>query len=282
VIPARAAADILGRVPGFAPRVGLVLGSGLGAVADAIDARAAIPYGELPGFVPPGVDGHAGRLVLGRLGGQPVACLQGRIHAYEGHGFEPLRTMVRTLKLAGCHTLVLTCAAASLRPEVGVGRIMAVSDHIDLVGASPLTGPNADAWGPRFPSLENAWDAGLRRLLAAAAAGEAGIDLAEGVYAAMPGPCFETPAEVRMLRILGADAVGMSMVPECVVARHCGLTVAGCAVITNLGVGLGGGPVNHAGTLNAATMAARDLGRLLVGFLERLSEGSDGRHETAL
>ncbi|NUB10629.1 purine-nucleoside phosphorylase [Azospirillum sp. Vi22] len=267
---ARAAAEILHRVPGFRPRVGIVLGSGLGGVADRIEGATVMPYGDLPGFPLPSVEGHMGRLVLGRLGGQPVACMQGRVHAYEGNGFDALKTAVRALKLAGCDTLVLTCAAGSLRVEVGPGRLMAISDHINMLGANPLTGPNEDSFGPRFPSMTDAWDPALRALMRRRAL-ELNIDLVEGVYAAYPGPSFETPAEVRMLKVLGADAVGMSTVPECIVARHCGLRVVGCAVITNLGVGLGDGPVDHDQTLRAASAAASDLERLLTGFLDGLN-----------
>ena len=268
---ARAAAEILHRAPGVKPRVGIVLGSGLGGIADRIADAVAIPYTDLPGFPVPSVEGHAGRLVLGQLGGQPVACMQGRVHAYEGAGFDTLKTAIRALKLAGCDILLLTCAAGSLQLDVGPGRLMAIADHINMLGANPLTGPNEDAFGPRFPSMTDAWDPALRALMRRKAL-EQNIDLVEGVYAAYPGPSFETPAEVRMLKLLGADAVGMSTVPECIIARHCGLRVVGCAVITNLGVGLGDGPVDHDQTLRAASAAASDLERLLVGFLEGLHE----------
>jgi len=267
----RAASEILNRAPGLTPRVGLVLGSGLGGIADRIEGAVAIPYTDLPGFPVPSVEGHAGRLVLGHLGGQPVACMQGRVHAYEGAGFETLKTAIRALKLAGCEILILTCAAGSLQLDVGPGRLMAISDHLNMLSANPLTGPNDERFGPRFPSMTDAWDPALRTLLKTKAA-SLGIDLAEGVYAAYPGPSFETPAEVRMLKLLGADAVGMSTVPECIIARHCGLRVVGCAVITNLGVGLGDGPVDHDQTLRAASAAASDLERLLAGFLEGLNE----------
>ncbi|SMH60380.1 purine-nucleoside phosphorylase [Azospirillum agricola] len=273
---ARAAADILHRAPGHRLRVGIVLGSGLGGIADRIGDPVAIPYADLSGFPVPSVAGHAGRLVVGTLGGVEVACMQGRVHAYEGNGFDALKTAVRALKLAGCDTLVLTAAAGSLRTEVGPGRLMAISDHLNLLGANPLTGPNDEAFGDRFPSMTDAWDPQLRALLRDVA-GTLGLELAEGVYAAYPGPSFETPAEVRMMQRLGADAVGMSTVPECIVARHCGLRVAGCAVITNLGVGLGDGPVDHHQTLSAASAAASDLERLLVGFLERLHEKDGSR-----
>ncbi len=265
----RAAAELLTRAPGRRPRVGIVLGSGLGGIADRIADSVAIPYGELPGFPVPSVSGHAGRLVVGSLGGVDVACMQGRVHAYEGNGFDALRTAIRALKRAGCDTLILTAAVGSLRLEVGPGRLMAISDHLNLLGANPLTGPNDESFGDRFPSMTDAWDPALRALLKDVAAGQ-GLDLAEGVYAAYAGPSFETPAEVRMMKTLGADAVGMSTVPECIIARHCGLRVVGCAVVTNLGVGLSDGPVDHHQTLSAATAAAGDLERLLIGFLERL------------
>lgn len=269
--PRRAAEAIRARAPGAAPRVALVLGSGLGPLAERIAEPVAVPYAALPGFPPTGVSGHAGRLVLGRLGGVAVACLQGRAHAYEGR-IDAMTVPVRAMKALGCEILYLTCAAGSLRPEVGPGRLMAIADHLNLMGGNPLTGPNDDDWGPRFPPLADAYDPELRRLQAAAAR-DLGLDLADGVYAAWLGPSFETPAEVRMIRTLGADAVGMSTVPECIVARHCGLRVAATAVITNLGVGLSADPVDHAQTLRAAEAAGGDLQRLVVRWLERLAAG---------
>lgn len=264
---AKAAAEILARAPGKRPRVGIVLGSGLGGVADRVEDAVALPYAELPGFPVPAVEGHAGRLVLGVLGGVPVAVMQGRVHAYEGSGFGALKAAIRALKLAGCDTLVLTCAAGSLNVAVGPGRLMLIRDHINLLGGNPLVGPNDDAFGPRFPSLADAWNPGLCAIMRSSA-DALGVALAEGVYAACLGPSFETPAEVRMLKVLGADAVGMSTVPECIVARHCGLRVAGVAVITNLGVGLGDEAVDHGHTLRNAAAAGADLERLLIGFLE--------------
>jgi xanthosine phosphorylase len=208
-------------------------------------------------------------MVLGTLGGQPVACLQGRVHLYEGAGAEAIKTLVRTLRLLGCEILFLTNAAGSLRGEVGPGSLLAISDHINLLGTNPLVGPNEDAFGPRFPGMADAWDPALRTQLSQAAA-RLGIGLFEGVYCAVLGPAFETPAEVRMIRTLGADAVGMSTVPECIVARHAGLRVVGCAVVTNLAVGLDDAEVSHDQTLRAAASAAEDLERLIAGFLEGL------------
>lgn len=266
---AAAAEAILRHANGLRPRVGLILGSGLGMVADAVEDAVAVPYAAIPGFPQPTVSGHAGRLVLGRLGGQPVAVLQGRVHAFEGQGFGALATAIRALKLAGAEMLILTCAAGSLRPEVGPGRLMLIADHLNLLGTNPLVGPNDERFGPRFPSLTDAWDPRLRQRMRAAA-GRLGVPLAEGVYAAWLGPSFETPAEIRMFRLLGADAAGMSTVPDCIIARHCGLAVVGCAVITNLGVGLSDGPVDHDQTLTAAGAAAITLTRLVTGFLEDL------------
>lgn len=264
-----AVAVIRARTLQHRPRVGLVLGSGLGRIAERIGNAVTIPYDTIPGFPRPTVAGHAGHLVVGELGGQTVACMQGRVHAYEGKGFAALRLAIRALHRLGCGTLVLTCAAGSLDVDVGPGRLMLIRDHINLLGVNPLTGPNDDAFGPRFPSLTDAWAPSLRAVMQEAAA-DMGLPLAEGVYAALSGPCFETPAEVKMLKILGADAVGMSTVPECIIARHCGMAVTGCAVITNLGVGLGDEKVSHAHTLAQASVAASDLERLLIGFLKRL------------
>ena len=257
------------RAPGRTPRVALVLGSGLGPLADRIEDAVAVSYGDLPGFPEAGVEGHAGRLVLGRLAGVPVACLQGRAHAYEGKGYDVMATPVRTMKLLGCETIYLTCAAGSLRPEVGAGRLMTITDHINMQGGNPLVGPNDPQLGPRFPPLVDAYDPALRRLQREAAAA-LGIELAEGVYCAWLGPSFETPAEVRMIQGFGADAVGMSTVPECILARHCGLTVTATAVITNLGVGLSDDPVDHAQTLRAATEAGAELAALIERFLGML------------
>ena len=252
-----------------APRVGLVLGSGLGAIADAVQDAVAIPYAELEGFPPSTVPGHAGRLVLGTLSGTPVAVLQGRAHLYEGTDPAAIRTPVRTLRQLGVSTLLLTNAAGSLRSDVGPGRLMAIADHINLMGANPLTGANDDEVGPRFLPLRDAYDPQLLDHLRATA-DALGIALTEGVYLAVAGPSFETPAEIRAFRTLGADAVGMSTVPEVIVARHCGLRVAAVSAITNLAEGLGDAPIDHEQTLAGAAMAAGDLTRLLTRLIGEL------------
>jgi purine-nucleoside phosphorylase len=250
------------------PRVGIVLGSGLGAVADAVQAPTVIPYDQLPGFPRPTVEGHMGQAVLGRIADTPVAVLQGRAHVYEGGDLEAIRTPVRALRAAGAEILLLTNAAGSLREEVGPGQLMAISDHINMTGVSILAGPNDDAIGPRFPSLRDAYDPELRAQLHAAAR-ELDIPLAEGVYLAVAGPAFETPAEIRAFRTLGADAVGMSTVHEAIVARHAGMRVAAISAITNLAEGMSAEPLSHEQTLRDAARAAEDLSRLILGWLER-------------
>jgi xanthosine phosphorylase len=252
-----------------APRLGIILGSGLGAVADALEDAVTIPYTELPDIPAPSVHGHAGTLALGTLSGLPVACLQGRRHVYEGGDPGAMRGPVRALKDAGAEALLVTNAAGSLDPEVGPGSLMAISDHINMLGVNPLTGPNDDAVGPRFPSLRDAYDPELRRTLHATAA-SLGIALAEGVYLATAGPSFETPAEIRAFRTLGADAVGMSTVPEVILARHAGLRVAAVSAITNLAEGMGGEELSHEQTLRYANAAAGDLTRLIIAFCGEL------------
>ena len=268
-----AARAIQSAAPGFAPRLAIVLGSGLGPLADVVVDAKSIPYGEIPGFPAPGVSGHAGTLVLGQLGGQPVACLKGRAHAYEGRGIDVMKVPVRAMRLIGCEAIYLTCAAGSLRQDIPPGGLMMFSDHLNLLPGNPLAGPNDDDFGPRFPSLEDAYDPRFRKLLAEIAA-EQGVDLAEGVYAALMGPSFETPAEIRMLQTLGADAVGMSTVPECILARHCGLQVIATAAITNYGVGMSDEPVDHDRTLAFAAVAGESLGRLIIRFLERIDDAA--------
>ena len=248
-----------------APRLGIILGSGLGAVAEALEDAVAIPYTELPDFPQPSVHGHAGSLALGTLSGVPVACLQGRRHVYEGGDPGAMRGPVRALKAAGAEALFVTNAAGSLDADVGPGSLMAISDHINMLGVNPLTGPNDDAVGPRFPSLRDAYDPELRQLLRDTA-GAVGVALAEGVYLATSGPSFETPAEIRAFRTLGADAVGMSTVPEVILARHAGLGVVAVSAITNLAEGMGGEALSHEQTLRYANAAAGDLTRLIIEF----------------
>jgi len=269
-----AVARIRARAPDAAPEAALVLGSGLGAVAEIIETPQAIPYAELPGFPEPTVEGHAGRLLLGRIAGLPVACLQGRVHLYEGLPASAIRTPIRCLRRLGAKLAVLTNAAGGLDPATPAGSLMLISDHINLMGQNPLTGRNDDGFGPRFPDMSAAYDADLRGRLRTAAAAE-GISLHEGVYLACLGPSFETPAEIRAFRRLGADAVGMSTVPECLVARHAGMRVAALSVISNLAAGLGDAPPSHEATLAAVAAAAQRVARLLHRLCAELAAGTE-------
>jgi xanthosine phosphorylase len=250
-------------------RVAVILGSGLGATADAVSDAVVVDYAQLPGFPQPTVAGHAGRAVLGRIAGVGVAVLQGRAHVYEGGDLEALRAPVRALKGAGAEILVVTNAAGSLRPDVGPGTLMAITDHINLTGVNVLIGPNDEAIGPRFPPMGDAYDPALLTAVRETA-GELGISLAEGVYLAVSGPTFETAAEIRAFRVLGADAVGMSTVHETTVARHCGLRVLAVSAITNLAEGMGDQPLSHEQTLHDAERASGDLTRLLLGVIGRI------------
>ena len=244
------------------PRVGIVLGSGLGGLAAAIADAVSIPFGELPGWPAASAPGHAGRLLLGRLEGVPVVCLHGRLHLYEGH--EPALVVQPVLLMGrlGAPIALLTNAAGGINAAWPAGTLMAIADHLNLTGLNPLIGPNADELGPRFPDLTYAWDPGLRALLHEAARAE-GMTLAEGVYAGLLGPNYETPAEVRLLRALGADAVGMSTVLEAIAARWAGLRLAGLSLITNPAAGVSGLPLAHAEVVAAADEAAPRLERLV-------------------
>ncbi len=274
--PMAARAVLHQRLPGFAPRVAIVLGSGLGGLADKIQDAVTLPYGELPGFPISTVDGHAGVLVAGTLGGVAVLCMKGRSHFYEGKGADVMSSAIRTFQKMGCESLLLTCAAGSLRTDAGPGSLMALSDHINLLPGNPLVGRNDERFGPRFMSMANAYDAELRQLLQGAA-GKLKIPLHEGVYLATSGPSFETPAEIRMMRTLGADLVGMSTVPEVITARHCGLKVLAIATVTNLAEGMSDTALSHEQTLKYAAVGAADLMRLVPAYLQTLGQGPSSR-----
>jgi xanthosine phosphorylase len=265
------AADIIkARKPGFEPRVALVLGSGLGVLAEQMTDAVSISFADLPGFPISTVHGHAGELVLGTLAGVPVACLKGRAHFYEGYGPGVMISAVRTMKLIGCELLFATNAAGSLRAEVDAGSLVAISDHINGLPGSPMVGPNDDRFGPRFFSMSNAYDRDVRELVKSTAK-EKGITLHEGVYICYSGPNFETAAEIRAFKTLGADIVGMSTVPEVVAARHCGLKVTAVSVITNLAEGMSPFQLSHEQTLKYAAVGAKDLVALIPAFLERFA-----------
>jgi len=258
------------RLPGFVPRVAMVLGSGLGALAEQISDAVTISYEDLPGFPISTVHGHAGTLVAGTLAGVKVVCMNGRSHFYEGKGADVMTSAIRTFKLMGCESIVLTCSAGSLRPEVGAGKLVALKDHINTMPGNPLIGVNDERFGPRFMSMANAYDIDLRAQLHEAASA-LNIDWHEGVYVSYSGPNFETPAEIRMMQIIGGDVVGMSTVPEVITARHCGLKVLAIATITNLAEGLSDVVLSHEQTLKYAAVGAKDLIRLVPAYLQRLS-----------
>jgi len=250
------------------PRVGLVLGSGLGAFADTLDELVKIPYRDLPHMPASAVVGHAGNFCFGRARGVPVVCMQGRVHLYEGHPIETVVQGVRTMARMGVRLVLLTNAAGGLEPSWSAGDLMIVTDHLNLTGTSPLAGPNDDALGPRFPDMTRAYDPALREALADAAR-EAGVPLREGVYAGLLGPTYETPAEVRMLRGLGAQAVGMSTVAEVIALRHMGVRVAALSCITNLAAGISPRPLDHAEVEATARARRDDLLKVLGGFVAR-------------
>jgi purine nucleotide phosphorylase len=251
------------RSGGLKPRVGIVLGSGLGPVADDVADATVVPYGDLQGFPKPGVGGHVGHLLLGAISGTPVAVLHGRAHYYESGRAGAMKGAVRTLAALGCEALILTNAAGSLREEVWPGSVMAISDHIGLTGVSPLFGEPGD---DKFVNMVDAYDPALRARLHETASA-IGLALHDGVYAWFCGPHFETPAEIRAARVLGADAVGMSTAPECILARHAGMRVAAMSIVTNLAAGMDDVGLSHDQTLAVAATATGDVRKLLLAFL---------------
>jgi len=254
------AVDIIAKAkPGFRPKVGIVLGSGLGPMGNDVAGATLLDYGDLPGFPKPSVEGHAGRLLLGWIGKTAVAVLQGRSHYYEHGRADAMKAPVRTLHAIGCEALILTNAGGSLDAAIGPGSIMAIADHINLVQGSPLYD---EVGNSRFVDMVGAYDSGLRAA-AQSAAKSAGITLHEGVYVWFSGPQFETPAEVKFARIIGGTAAGMSTVPEVILARQLGLKVAAFSIITNLGAGMSDAPLSHEHTMKIAEIAAGDLRRLL-------------------
>ena len=258
----KAAADyILGRTH-YRPAIGMVLGSGLGDFADTLEEPVRIPYSEIPGFPVPTAPGHVGALVFGKKMGQEVVVLQGRIHFYEGLPQQIITLPIRVLAAIGVKKLVLTNAAGGVNLTFEPGTLMLISDHINYSFANPLIGPNLDAFGPRFPDVTDLYTAALREKVKAAAAA-ANIKLREGVYMMFSGPSYETPAEVRMAGILGADAVGMSTVPEALVAAHCGMEVVGISCITNIAAGLSGQKLDHSEVLEIAARVHDTFQKLL-------------------
>lgn len=260
----RAAALIGERTGGMPIDVGLVLGSGLAAIADRIAAPVIVRYGELAGFPRPTVGGHEAALVAGRLGTARVAVLKGRVHHYESGDMSGMRVPLETLALLGAGAIVLTNAAGSVKPEIRPGSLVAIRDHINLAGLNPLIGETGDK---RFVDMREAYDPTLRQRFAVAA-GETGRKMIEGVYMWFPGPSFETPAEIRAAQVLGADLVGMSTVPEAIIARRLGLRVLAISMVTNLAAGLDHAPLSHEQTMRVAAAESVTLSRILEKFFE--------------
>lgn len=225
-------------------QIAVVLGSGLGAFADEFEDSISLPYHEIPGFVSSTAQGHVGSLVVGKVEGVPVVAMQGRVHYYEGYSLEQVTFPIRTFKLLGIKTLILTNAAGGVEVQLSQGALMVISDHLNLMGVNPLRGPNDERFGPRFPDMSEVYSRELQEL-ASEEARALEITTRRGVYAALAGPNYETPAEIHMLRAFGADAVGMSTVPEAIVARHMGLNVLGISCITNMAAGITEAPINH-------------------------------------
>lgn len=264
----RAAAAELSRRVAEWPRVAMVLGSAQASFSEALEERVVIPYSEIPGWPVPRVAGHAGELIVGRCGWKRVAVLSGRVHLYEGWTPQEVVFGVRVMGLLGVKALVLTNAAGGIRETYRPGMQVFVTDHINLQGVNPLVGPNDDSLGPRFPDMSEAYDRGLLEL-ARQTARELGMNAGEGVYAAMLGPSFETPAEIRFLRTIGADLAGMSTVPEVIAARHLGIRVLAISTVTNMAAGMQA-KLSHEEVLETGRASAAELRRFLGAFLEKL------------
>ncbi|HEX6324190.1 MAG TPA: purine-nucleoside phosphorylase [Vicinamibacterales bacterium] len=264
-----AASWIRERAGGRAPEIAVVLGSGLGGFFDRITDAFTCEYGDVPKWPASAVAGHAGRLGIGRLGGKTVAVLSGRVHLYEGHEIDRVVFATRVMARLGVKTIILTNAAGGINPAFGKGALMVIDDHINFLGRNPLTGANDDRFGVRFPDMTEVYSARLRRIAGEASAA-CGVAVQHGVYIAVPGPSYETPAEIRAFRTLGADAVGMSTVPEAIAARHMGLEVLGISCITNMAAGMLPETLNHEEVFEIANRVKGAFTALLEGIIERV------------
>lgn len=264
-----AARYILAKAQARTPRVAVVLGSGLGGVADAVEHRVEIPYGEIPHFVTSTVQGHDGKLIIGSCGEVDVVLMKGRFHFYEGYSMEEVTLPIRVFRVMGVRALVLTNAAGGAAAHLKPGSLMAITDHINMIGENPLRGSNDERFGPRFPDLTAVYTPAYVEA-AHEVAREIGVVLSEGVYLALRGPSYETPAEIRMMRKLGADAVGMSTVPEAIVARHCGMSVLAISCITNIAAGITPSQIDHSEVMEVGERAGKRLADLIVRVLPRL------------
>jgi purine-nucleoside phosphorylase len=252
------------------PRIALVLGSGLGGFADDFDDAVGIPYAEIPGFARSTAEGHAGRLVIGKVDQVPLFAMQGRVHYYEGYPLALVTFPIRTFKLLGVNTLILTNAAGGVNVQLSQGALMVLSDHLNLMGDNPLKGPNDPRFGPRFPDMTSVYAPHLQELVIEEARG-LGVEVRRGIYAALSGPSYETPAEIHLLRNLGADAVGMSTVPEAIVARHMGMEVLGISCITNMAAGIDDEPINHDDVMATGDRVRESFTQLLRKVVSRIN-----------
>jgi len=252
------------------PRLGVVLGSGLGGFADDFEDAVSIPYEDIPGFVRSTAQGHAGHLVVGKIDQVPILAMQGRVHYYEGYTMEEVTFAIRTFKLLGIKTLVLTNAAGGINVQLSQGALMIISDHLNLMGVNPLRGANDERFGPRFPDMSAVYSPALQEIVVEEARA-LGIELRRGIYAALSGPNYETPAEIHLLRNCGADAVGMSTVPEAIVARQMDMEVLGISCITNMASGISDQPINHDEVMETGNRVRSTFTQLLRRVVSRLS-----------
>lgn len=266
----RAARYILSKTK-VRPTIGLVLGSGLGAFADNLSGAVRIPYEKIPGFPRATAEGHAGRLLIGKMEGAAVAAMQGRAHLYEGYSAAEAAFPMRVFQRLGIRAAILTNAAGAIHPDFRPGEFVVIRDHINLQGVNPLTGPNDERFGPRFPDMTEAYWAPYREM-ALAEAGRLGIAAHEGVYAAVPGPSYETPAEIGYLRAIGADLAGMSTVPEVIVLRQVGIRVLGISCVTNMAAGISKGPIHHGEVIETGERAKGQLAALLRAVIPRIAK----------
>jgi purine-nucleoside phosphorylase len=254
---------------GVEAEIALILGSGLGDFADEFADAVSLPYREIPGFVSSTAQGHVGSLVIGKIEGVPVLAMQGRVHYYEGYTLEEVTFPIRTFKLLGIKTLILTNAAGGIDVQLSQGALMVISDHLNLMGVNPLRGRNEERFGPRFPDMSEVYSRELQEL-ATEAARTLGTTVRRGIYAALPGPSYETPAEIHMLRAFGADAVGMSTVPEAIVARHMGMKVLGLSCITNMAAGISETPINHEEVIETGQKVRETFTQLLRRVIAKI------------
>jgi len=252
------------------PRIAIILGSGLGAFADDFEEPVAIPYEDIPGFMRSTAEGHAGRLVVGKVDNVPLLAMQGRVHFYEGYSLEDVTFPIRVFKLLGIKTLILTNAAGGINIELDQGALMVISDHLNLMGVNPLRGGNDDRFGPRFPDMTAVYSPELQQLVIEEAQA-IGVEMRRGVYAALSGPSYETPAEIVLLRNFGADAVGMSTVPEAIVARHVDMEVLGISCITNMAAGISDAPINHEEVMETGSRVKATFTQLLRRVIGRIN-----------